>query len=314
MAPSAGKIVPAHDPLERTMTMKRRCLAFVAVVCLATALYAQQEQAKIDTVPVAGPVYMLQGGGAGNVAVVADPAGAFVIDAMIESSVEQLRAAIKALPGGDRVRILVNTHWHFDHVGGNSTLAPGCTIIAQENTRTLLANDQTLFQPVKALPSIAQPNVTYSDKLTAYAGGQTIRLVHYPHAHTDGDTVVFFDSLKVVHMGDMFFNGTFPFMDVDQGGDIQSWVRQLDAILAGLPADAKIIPGHGPLAGVTELKAFRQMLSGSADLVRRQMKEGKTVDQIKAAGLPDALKPWAKGFMTADQWLSLVYRSLEKAK
>ena len=115
-------------------------------------------------------------------------------------------------------------------------------------------------------------------------------------------------------MGDMFFNGMFPFMDVDHGGDIESWIRELDVILAGLAADTKVIPGHGPLAGVADLKAFRQMLSDSAGLVRDQMKAGKTLDQIKAAGLTEGLKPWAKGFMTADQWLELVYRSLDKAR
>jgi cyclase len=293
--------------------MKGRVFAVTVILCVAAGLYAQQDQSKVTMTPLAGPVYILQAGGAGNVAVVADPAGVFMVDGMVESSVGQIREAIKPLAGGDRVRVLVNTHWHFDHVGGNADLGQGATIVAQENTRALLASDQTLFGPVKALPAAAVPNVTYSTELTAYAGGQPIRLVYYPHCHTNGDTVVFFDSLKIVHMGDMFFNGLFPFMDVEHGGDIDSWVRQLDAILAKLPADAKIIPGHGPLAGVTELKAFRQMLSESAGLVRDQMKAGKTLDQIKAAGLTEGLKPWAKGFMTADQWLELVYRSLDRA-
>jgi cyclase len=117
-----------------------------------------------------------------------------------------------------------------------------------------------------------------------------------------------------VHMGDMFFNGTFPFMDVANGGDIDSWVRHLDAILAGLPADAKIIPGHGSVAGPTELKSFRQMLADSADIVRKQMQAGKTLEQIKAAGLPDRFSTWAKGFMTVPRWLELVFQSLEKQK
>jgi glyoxylase-like metal-dependent hydrolase (beta-lactamase superfamily II) len=146
------------------------------------------------------------------------------------------------------------------------------------------------------------------------AEGQPVRLIHYPHAHTDGDTVVSMDKYKVVHMGDMFFNGMFPFLDVANGGDIDNWVRQLDSIIAGLPADAKIIPGHGPLAGIAELKAFRQMLFDSADTVRRQMKEGKTLEQIKSAGLPERFGPWTKGFLTTPQWLELVYSSLEKSK
>ena len=113
-------------------------------------------------------------------------------------------------------------------------------------------------------------------------------------------------------MGDMFFHGMFPFMDVANGGNIESWVRQLDSILSGLPPGTKIIPGHGPVAGVAELKAFRQMLYNSAEIVRGRMKEGKTLDQIKSAGLPDRFEPWTKGFFTAPQWLELVYQSLTK--
>jgi glyoxylase-like metal-dependent hydrolase (beta-lactamase superfamily II) len=293
--------------------MKRKFSAVVVLIfCLGFFLQTQQNPPKITLIPVAGPVYMLQGGG-GNIGLVADAAGMFMIDAMFERVAGEIREAVKSLPGGDRVRALVNTHWHSDHTDGNKAFGPGAVIIAHENVRALLAKDQTLMGgQTKALPANALPDVTFSDKLTAYAGGEAIRLVHFPHAHTDGDTVVFLDGLKVVHMGDMFFNGMFPFLDVANGGDIESWVRQLDIILGALPADAKIIPGHGPLAGVAELKAFSDMLASSADFVRTQMKAGKTLDEIKAAGLPEKLAAWAKGFMKAPQWLELVYRSLEK--
>ena len=293
--------------------MKRKVLAVVVLIfCLGFYIQAQQNPPKITLVPVAGPVYMLQGGG-GNIGIVADAAGMFMIDAMYERVTGQIREAVKSLPGGDRVRVLVNTHWHSDHTDGNKALGPGAVIIAHENVRALLAKDQTLMGgQTKALPANALPGVTFSDKLTVYAGGEAIRLVHYPHAHTDGDTVVFLDGLKVVHMGDMFFNGMFPFLDVANGGDIDNWVKQLDIILGALPADTKIIPGHGPLAGIAELKAFRGMLADSADLVRKQMEAGKTLDEIKAAGVPDNLAAWTNGFLKAPQWLELVYRSLEK--
>ncbi len=294
--------------------MKRKFSAVVlSLFCLGFYLRAQQNPPKITLVAVAGPVYMLQGSG-GNIGIVADAAGMFMIDAMFERAADAIREAVKTLPGGDRVRVLANTHWHSDHTDGNKALGPGAVIIAHENVRALLAKDQTLMGgQTKALPSNALPGITFSDKSTVYAGGEAIRLVHFPHAHTDGDTVVFLDGLKVVHMGDMFFNGMFPFLDVANGGDIDNWVRQLDIILGALPAEAKIIPGHGPLAGFAELKAFRDMLAASADLVRKQMKAGKTLDEIKAAGVPDSLAAWANGFMKAPQWLELVYRSLEKS-
>jgi len=295
--------------------MKRMVwISLFLILNLAVCLPAQPSPPKITMIPVVGPVYMLQGGG-GNIGLVADPAGIFMIDAMEESTAGQIRELIRPLPGGDRIRVLVNTHWHGDHVNGNKAFGPGAVIMAHENVRRLLAKDLVFFnRQFKAFPSSALPNITYADKSMVYAGGESIRLVHYPSAHTDGDTVVFLDALKVVHMGDMFFNGMFPFLDVDNGGDIDHWVRQLDVILPTLPAEIKIIPGHGPLAGIGELKAFRQMLVDSAEFVRQQIKEGKTLDQIKAAVLPDALAPWSKGFLKPPQWVELVFRSLEKQK
>ena len=162
------------------------------------------------------------------------------------------------------------------------------------------------------LPEAARPNLTFEDELTVYAGGQALRLVHFPRAHTDGDTVVFMDGGGVVHMGDMFFNGMFPFMDVGHGGDIESWIGHLDKVLSGLPEGAKIIPGHGPLATAADLKAFRDMLADSASYVGKAMKAGRSLEAIKADGLPAGLEPWAKGFMNGPRWLELVYRSLEK--
>jgi cyclase len=296
--------------------MSRRILTFLSVIILMTAsLNAQQNPPTVTTVPVAGPIYMLQGEGGGNIGVIADPSGIVMIDSMMQSYAEPIRKAVKTLPGGEKIRFLVNTHWHSDHTDGDRAFGPGAIVVAHENVRSLLSKSQTIMgQTTPALPAGALPSVTYSDKLMLYAGNEPVRLMHYAHAHTNGDTVVYMDARKAVHMGDMFFNGMFPFLDVANGGDIDNWVRQLDSIIAGLPADVKIIPGHGPLAGVAELKSFRQMLFDSAETVRKQMKEGKTLEQIKAAGLPERFSPWTKGFLPTPQWLELVYQSLEKNK
>jgi glyoxylase-like metal-dependent hydrolase (beta-lactamase superfamily II) len=293
--------------------VKRIFLAiYFAVLCMPAFLRAQQPQIKFTLTPVAGQIYMLQGDG-GNIGVMADPGGVLMIDSMYQRSAPSIREAIKSLPGGDKVRFLINTHWHSDHTEGNIAFGPGAIIIAHENVRALLAKPQSLSgQQSNAYPAGALPAVTYSDTLTLYVGNEPVRLVHYPNTHSNGDTVVFFDKSKVMHTGDMFFQGMFPFMDVANGGDIENWVRQLDAIVSSVPADIKIIPGHGPLAGIAELKAFRQMLFDSADIVRKQMKEGKTLDQVKAAGLPERFAPWTKGFFTVPQWLELVYQSLDK--
>jgi cyclase len=293
--------------------MKRLILIVcVAIVCSSACLHAQQGQAQFTITPVAGQIYVLQGDG-GNIGILADPSGILMIDSMFQQSAEKIRTTIKSLPGGNRVRFLVNTHWHSDHTNGNLAFGPDAIIFSHENVRSLLAKPQNLLgQQSDPYPLNALPVVTYSDHLTLYAGDEAVRLVHYPHAHSNGDTVVFFDKSKVVHMGDMFVQGSFPFMDVANGGDIENWVRQLDEIQSSLPADVKIIPGHGQVAGIAELKAFRQMLYDSADIVRKQMKDGKTLEQIKAAGLPDRFSPWTKGFFTTPQWLELVYQSLSK--
>jgi cyclase len=289
----------------------RILLSIVIAICLPALLPAQQSP--ITTIPVVGPVYMIQGSGAGNVGILADASGVVAIDTMMANSANAVRTAIKSLPGGEKIRFLINTHWHSDHTDGNKILGREAIIVAHENVRRLLSEPQNLMgQTTQALSGIALPSITYSDKLTLYAGDIPIRLVHYPNAHTNGDTVVYIDAYKVLHMGDMFFNGLFPFLDVANGGDIRNWVRHLDTILADLPADARIIPGHGPLAGKAELKAFRDMLSDSADVVQKQINEGKSLEQIKTAGLPERFNPWTKGFLPTPQWLELVYQSLEK--
>lgn len=292
--------------------MKRIILVSVlTIVCIPAFLGAQQDTVQITTKRVAGPVYVLDSGSAGNIGVIADPAGAVIIDSMYARFEDSIRTELRALPGGEKIRFVINTHWHSDHTDGNKIFGPGSVVVTHENVRPLLTEPQTLLgQTTPALPAEALPSVTYSDTLTLYAGNLPIRLVHYPNAHSNGDTVVFIDKYKVIHTGDMFFQGMFPFMDVANGGNIENWVRQLDSILSDLPPDTRIIPGHGPVVGVAELKAFRQMLYDSAEIVRGQMKEGKTLDQIKAAGLPDRFEPWTKGFFTAPQWLELVYQSL----
>jgi cyclase len=293
--------------------MKRRILSTLAAIfILPVCFQAQQAKVEFTLTRVAGQVYMLQGDG-GNIGVLADPAGVLLVDSMYQRSADSIRAAIKPLPGGDKIRLLVNTHAHSDHTEGNLAFGREAIIIAHDNVRSLLEKPQSIMgQQSKAYPSHALPVVTYSDRATLHVGDETIRLVHYPNAHSNGDTVVFFDKSNVIHTGDIFFNGMFPFLDVANGGDIESWVRDLDSILKTLPADTKIIPGHGPLTGIDGLKAFRQMLYDSADIVRKQMREGKTLEQIKAAGLPESFEPWKKGFFTVPQWLELVYQSLSK--
>jgi len=292
--------------------MRNICITvLIALFIIPTYMWAQQPGG-VKAIPVDGPVYMLEGGGGGNIGVLTTPSGPIVIDAMMANSAEQIKNALRSI-GGDNIRYLINTHWHSDHTDGNKTLGQGTVIVAHKNVRALLENPSVLMgQKPAPTPENALPKITYSELLTLHAEDVEVRLVHYPNAHSNGDTVVYIDKYKVVHMGDMFFNGLFPFLDVDNGGDIENWVRHIDTILAGLPGDAKIIPGHGPLTNPAGLKAFRDMLADSAAVVGERIKSGKNIDEIKAEGLPDRFAPWMKGFLPTPQWLELVYRSLTK--
>lgn len=215
-----------------------------ALFCVPVPLPAQEAAA---AAPVAGPVYMIEGKGAGNIGVIAHPGGAIVIDSGMAASAAGVRAALEALPGGGKIRFLVNTHWHSDHTDGNHALGQGAAIVAHDRVRPLLARPQSLMgQTTAALPDEALPSVTFSNRLTLYAGDLPVRLVHYPGAHTNGDTVVFVDRYKAVHMGDMFFNGQFPFLDVDNGGKSKAGCTTWTTSSPSCPPTRASSPGTAP--------------------------------------------------------------------
>jgi glyoxylase-like metal-dependent hydrolase (beta-lactamase superfamily II) len=161
-------------------------------------------------------------------------------------------------------------------------------------------------------PAFALPIVTYSESMSLHINGEEVRAVHFPNGHTDGDSIIFFKNANVVHLGDDFFVGRFPFVDLDSGGSIQGLINNLAELIRQIPADAKLIPGHGPLATLDDLKAFRQTIVETSDLVQAEMKKGKSLDEIKKAGLPEKFKTWGSGFIKTDFWIETLHRSLSK--
>jgi glyoxylase-like metal-dependent hydrolase (beta-lactamase superfamily II) len=156
------------------------------------------------------------------------------------------------------------------------------------------------------------PVVTYADSASVHFNGEEIKAIHFPHGHTDGDSVIFFTRSNVVHMGDDFFNGFFPFVDLESGGSVQGMTEGVAKVLAQIPANAKVIPGHGPLSDVEGLKKFHRMLVETAAVVQKQVKAGKKLDQIQAAGLPAEWKDWGTGFIKTNIWIETIYNSLKK--
>ena len=268
---------------------------------------------KIETTHVAGPIYMLEGSG-GNIGVSAGEDGILIVDEQFAPLADKIRAALAKINKGD-LQFVLNTHWHGDHVGGNVEFGREASIIAHTNVRRRLSTGQKLFDKTyEPLPKHALPVITFDDSLSIHFNGEEIHVLHFPHGHTDGDCVVFFKNSNVVHMGDHHFAGMFPFVDLDHGGDVVGMARNVKAVIDRMPPDVKIIPGHGPLSTLDDLKAYHRMLTGTTAFVRKRMDESKTVEQITAEGLPSEWDEWGKGFIKPDKWIDTIYKSLTEPK
>lgn len=273
--------------------------------------FANRQDVQVRTTKVTGNVYLLQGRG-GNVGALVGPGGILIVDDDYKAVSEKLAAALKEL-GSDRPRYILNTHWHGDHTEGNHYFGKDSTIVAHINVRKRLLDPPVIFgQKTPPYPAFALPSITYSQTMSLHFNGEEVRLLHLPNGHTDGDTIVFFENAKVVHLGDDFFNGFFPFVDIDSGGSVQGTINNIAALINQIPPDAKLIPGHGALATLDDLKAFHQALVDTSNIIQDAMKKGTSLEEIKKAGLPEKYKSWGSGFIKTDMWIDIVYRSYSK--
>jgi len=292
-------------------------LALAAPLALALAapcsLAQDLSDVRIRTVDVAPGIHMLVGSG-GNIGVSTGADGAFVIDDQFAPLHDRIRGAIEALDGGP-LRFVLNTHWHGDHTGGNEAMSSaGAVIVAHEQVRARMSRDQynPLFdRTTKASSPAALPVVTFGDGLTFHWNGHEIRVFHVGPAHTDGDSVVHFVDAGVFHVGDTFFNGSYPFVDLASGGRIDGLLAAVDRVLALAGPDAKIIPGHGPLADRKDLVRFREVVGTVRDRIRAAIDAGRSLEEVLAAGLTDEFDgAWGQGFMKPEVFTGIVYRSL----
>jgi cyclase len=215
------------------------------------------------------------------------------------------------------VRFVLNTHWHFDHTGGNENLGKaGAVIVAQENVRKRLSKEGFIAffgMKTKPEPPIALPVVTFTRDLSFQLNGEEIRAFHVPRAHTDGDTIVHFAKSDVIHMGDAFFNKMYPFIDTSSGGTVAGVLAAADRVLKTAGDKTKIIPGHGPLGTKADLKAYRDMLAAVSARIADQVKQGRKLEEVVAAK-PTAQydEGWGKGFLAADKFVEMLYGNLKK--
>ena len=287
----------------------------VAALVFAAPAAAQQDFSKVEikAETLAPGVHVLFGAG-GNIGVSTGPDGSVLIDDQFAPLTDKIVAAVKALSPGP-VRFVINTHWHGDHSGGNENLGKaGTIIVAHDNVRKRMASEQfiALFkQTVPASPAAALPVVTFDTASSLHLNGEDIRAVHVPPAHTDGDALVVFTRANVIHMGDTYFAGNYPFVDLSSGGSARGLIAAVDRGLVLGNATTKYIPGHGPVTDRAALQAYRAMLVDAVARVDRLRKAGRTPAQIVAAKpLASLDATCGKGFMKPDVFVGIIAESL----
>ena len=291
-----------------------KLLLLVLLLLGAVPINAQQpdySKVQIKATKVAGNVYMLEGAG-GNIGVSVGADGILIVDDQFAPLAGKIRAALQTLNPG-KLRFILNTHFHGDHTGSNAAFGPEATIIAHDNVRKRLSTEQyskVFKQTTPASPKEALPVITFNQSLTVHFNGEEIRAIHFPQGHTDGDSVIFFTTSNVVHLGDDFFSGRFPFVDVDSGGNVEGLTKNIAELIGKIPADAKLIPGHGPISTLEDLKQYHRMLVETTDIVRKKIAAKKSLDEIKKEGLPAEWNSWGTGFIKTDLWIELIHRSL----
>jgi cyclase len=292
--------------------------AWIAIGAFTLALPAAAQdfsKVEIKTTKLGDTTYMMEGSG-GNLGLSVGDDAVFLIDDQFAPLSEKISAAIAKLTSKP-VRFILNTHWHYDHVGGNENFAnAGAIIVAHENVRNRMSSEQFIEffkQKIPPSPHAALPVVTFAGSVTIHLNGDEMRAIHIPRAHTDGDAIVHFVKSDVIHMGDVYFAGMYPFIDTSSGGTIQGMVAGCDRALAIAKDSTRIIPGHGPLSNKAELKAYRDMLAAIAERIGKLIADGKSADEIVA------MKPtaefdekWGKGFVKPETFAAMVTHNILK--
>ncbi len=293
------------------------CLGFiVATVLTAPAIYAQDfDKVQITSEQVSEHIYMLQGQG-GNIGVSVGEDGIFLIDDQFAPLTEKIRASISKI-SDRKIRFVINTHWHFDHVGGNENFGgAGTVIVAHENVRRRMSTDQMIEffnKTVPAAPKNALPVITFTRDINFHLNGDEAHIYHVPNAHTDGDAVVFFKKENVIHTGDIYFSGFYPFIDMSSDGSVEGVIEAAKHMLSIIDDDTKVIPGHGPLSNRAEFALYVEMLEAMRDRVSAYISDGKTLKEIQdLAPSKDFDSEWADGFLSANQFVQILYEDLSR--
>ncbi len=287
-------------------------ILFVSIIfSFSVASHGDDDFSKevIKATPLTTSLYMLEGAG-GNMTASIGPDGVLLVDDDFAEMAERLVAKLKELKGGSP-RYIINTHFHYDHTGGNNVFGRTATIIAATEVRDRLASVQKLWnKDHPAYEERALPLLTYDHSLMLHLNHEDVRVIHLPHGHTDGDTVVFFTKDKVVSLGDLYFSGMYPIFHPEHDGSFDGFIQHIKFVLEQISDDTQIIAGHGPLSKKTDLEKYYKMLLATRDSVKAGIKKGFTLEQIQKAGLSHDWDSFSHGYLTTDKWITLVYKSL----
>jgi cyclase len=300
----------------------RNALLVAASLFFASGIAVSQDQdfskVEMKVTKVAGSVYMLQGAG-GNIGASVGDDGIVIVDDQYAPLAEKIQAALKGI-SDKPVRFVINTHYHGDHTGGNAYFQKQAPIIAHDNVRKRLesggaaGNGGAVHMDVKPGAKEALPIITFDHDVTVHLNGEDIRALFFPAGHTDGDSIIFFPKSNVVHMGDDFVTYGFPFIDVDSGGSIDGMIEGVEKVIAQVPPDVKIIPGHGPVSTLDDVRAYLGMLKATREVVAKALKQHKSLDQMRQAKLLDPWKKYSGDFISQDAFLETLYNSLTGQK
>ena len=289
---------------------KTRIQGAVAALLLSVCLSSGAQDVEVRAEKLSGNIYMITGQG-GNIGLLTGEDGSFLVDDQFAPLTGKIIDVVKSV-GGDVPRFLINTHFHGDHTGGNENLGKqGTLIMSHQGVRERLASGSSIAafsMTTGPAPKAALPVVTYTETLRLHINGETVRIEHAPYAHTDGDSFVVFENADVIHAGDLFFNGFFPFVDAANGGTLRGVIAAADRMLAIAGDNTRIIPGHGPLASRGDLKRYRTMLAIANERLRKLKNQGVSAEDAVVMGpLDDIEAAWGGGIFDVDKWIQIVY-------
>ncbi len=296
------------------MNYLKKLTVIIASLATASSLYAHShdpfEKVQITSINVNNGIHMLMGQG-GNIGLSVGEDGIFMIDDQFAPLSKKIKTSISKI-SKKPIKFLINTHWHFDHTGGNENFAKdGIVIVSHDNVRKRMSKDNFIKAFNKKIPAakkVALPMVTFNDSISFFLNNEEIEIIHQSNAHTDGDSVVFFKTSNVIHTGDIYFNGFYPFIDSSSKGSIDGVIKSVNYILTRVDDKTKIIPGHGKLSNKNELINYRDTLVILRDRMKSLVKEGKTVEEVVALKPnADLDKTWGKGFLNPEKFLRILY-------